>query len=71
MIEQICERLTADKDIWFATNIEIYDYVTAYKRLIYSADGRKIYNPSVIKVWLDVDGMPYSVAPGETITIED
>lgn len=71
LIEEICEKLTADKDIWFATNIEIYDYVTAYKRLIYSADGHKIYNPSVIKLWLDIDGVSYSVAPGETVTIAD
>ena len=71
LMEQICEKLTADKDIWFATNIEIYDYVTAYKSLVYSADGYRVYNPTAIKVWIDVDGTLYSINPGQTIKIEE
>ena len=70
LIEEICQKLTTDKDIWFATNIEFYDYVTAYKRLEYSADGKRIHNPSAITVWLDVGGVIHSIAPGETIKVE-
>ena len=70
LIEEICQKLTTDKDIWFATNIEFYDYVTAYKRLEYSADGKRIHNPSAITVWLDVGGEIHSIAPGETIKVE-
>lgn len=70
LIEEICEKLTAAKnDIWFATNIEIYDYVTAYKRLIYSADGSLVYNPTLITLWLDNGGKLYTVKPGETVEI--
>ena len=68
-IEAICQKLADREDLWYATNIEICDYVQAYKRLIYSADGHKIYNPSVLKVWLDIDGVLYSVAPGETLCL--
>ena len=50
--------------------MEIYNYVEAYKRLQYSADGRMIYNPTLFTIWLDVDGTLYSVKPGETIRIE-
>ena len=71
LIEQICRKLVSDKDIWFATNIEIYDYVTAYKRLEYSADGNRIHNPSAITVWLDVGGQTYEIGAGETIKIEE
>lgn len=39
----------ADK-VWFTTNGEILDYVNAYNRLEYSADGSMIYNPSSIDV---------------------
>ncbi|MBQ9036438.1 MAG: polysaccharide deacetylase family protein [Erysipelotrichaceae bacterium] len=39
-----------EKDIWFATNGEILDYIQAYKMLEYSVDGSMIYNPSAIDV---------------------
>ena len=35
-IEKICEKLANRDDIWYATNMEIYEYVTAYNSLIYS-----------------------------------
>ena len=70
LIEEICQKLSSSDEIWFATNIEIYDYVEGYKRLRYSADGKRIYNPSLFTIWLDVDSKLYSVAPGETIYIE-
>ena len=68
-MEEICQRLSNNPEIWYATNIEIYDYVQAYKSLIYSADGYKIFNPTLLTVWLDVDGQLYSVKSGETIRI--
>lgn len=69
-IERICEKLAHKDDIWYATNIEIYNYVTAYHSLVYSADGTRVYNPTLIKVWFDVDKKLYSIEPGETIKIE-
>ena len=69
-IEEICEKLSNKEDIWYATNIEIYDYVEAYKRLLYSADGHRIYNPTLFTIWLDIDRKLYNVKSGETIFIE-
>jgi len=68
-IEKICEKLTAKEDIWYATNIEIYDYVKAYDSLVFSADNTIVYNPTLIKVWFDVDGKLYSIDSGETLKI--
>ena len=68
-IEEICRRLAGHDDIFYATNIEICDYVEGYRRLRYSADGHRIYNPSLFEIFLDVDGVPYSVRPGEELTI--
>lgn len=68
-IEQICEKFADNDEIWYATNMEIYSYVQAYKSLIYSADGHVVYNPTLITVWLDVDGRLYSVESGQTIYI--
>lgn len=69
-MEDICQKLSGKDDIWYATNIEIYDYVTAYNSLIFSADGNIIYNPSVIKLWFEVDDVPFVIEPGETIKTE-
>ena len=68
-IEEICKKLANNDEIWYATNIEIYDYVQAYKSLQYSANGRMVYNPTLFTIWLDVDSKLYSVKPGETIRI--
>lgn len=40
------------EQIWFASNGEIIDYVNAYRRLEYSADGLLIYNPSAQDVFI-------------------
>ena len=70
LIEEICQRLSGNEEIWYATNIEIYDYVEAYKRLVYSADGSMIYNPTLKTVWIDIDGELYSINPGDTLRVE-
>ncbi len=68
-IEGICQKISGKADIWYATNIEIYDYVAAYNSLVYSADGSRIYNPTLKQIWFDIDGKPYTIKPGETINI--
>ncbi len=68
-IEEICERLSNMEDTWYATNIEIYDYVKAYESLIYSANGSRVYNPSLQTVWFWADKKMYKVEPGETIVV--
>ena len=68
-LEALCQRLGGHDDIWYATNIEIYDYVQAYNSLRYSADGTIVYNPTLITVWFDVDKTLYCIKPGETIRV--
>ena len=67
--EELCAMLGGHEEIWYATNIEIYDYVTAYRSLQYSADGSIVYNPTLHKIWFDIDGTGYEIAPGETLHI--
>src|SRR5699024_10822768 len=37
-MEEVCRMLGGREDIWYATNIEIYDYITTQRRLQFSAD---------------------------------
>ena len=69
LIEEICEKLSGNDEIWCATNIEICDYVNAYKSLVYSANGKMIYNPTLYEIWFDVDGVTYSIKSGETLSL--
>lgn len=70
-IEKITARLSGKDDIWYATNMEIYGYVKAYNSLIFSVDGKKVYNPTDKKVYFTIcGGGVYSVNPGETIIAE-
>lgn len=69
-IEEICSKLGGMCDTWYATNIEICDYVKAFDSLIFSADGSRVYNPTLKTVWFAADGRPYSVEPGQTIEIK-
>jgi hypothetical protein len=69
-IERFCQTVGGKDDTWYATNIEIYEYVEAYNSLVTSVDGRKIYNPTLKDIWFDVDKTQYKVASGETVTIK-
>ena len=51
-------------DIWYATNIEITDYMDAVERLQVSVAGDFAYNPSAMPVWMQVDGKIIECAPG-------
>ncbi len=69
MMEEFCKRIGGREDIWYATNIEIVDYVNALRALRISVDCDKLYNPSAITVWVTVDGEPIKLAAGETVVL--
>jgi hypothetical protein len=70
LLEEICEKLGGHEDVWYATNMEIYEYVQAYNALVFSADGQRVYNPTLKTIWFRTDTKVYSVAPGQTLTID-
>lgn len=69
-LEKICEMLGGKDDVWYATNIDIYDYTMAYNSLVYSADASKVYNPTLKEIWFEIDDKIYSIKPGETLDLE-
>ncbi len=70
LLDEICDKLSGHDDIWYATNIEIYDYVNAYNSLVYSADETIVYNPTLFDIWFDIDGKEYKISSGETLKVE-
>ena len=70
VIENLGKSAAEHSDIWHATNIEIYYYVQAYKRLVFSLDGERAYNPSATPVWLEIRGRVYEIASGATVQFD-
>jgi peptidoglycan/xylan/chitin deacetylase (PgdA/CDA1 family) len=69
LIEEFCEYIGNRSDIWYATNIEIVDYMNAFRNLKFSADSHLVYNPSAISVWLSVDEQIMEVKGGKQINL--
>lgn len=70
-LDKICKLISGRDDIWYATNGEIYDYVTAYNSLVFSVDNEIVYNPSAKTVWFIYGDDTYSIKSGETIKIQN
>ena len=69
VISSFAKKMGGHKDVWYATNIEVVDYVNAYRSLIVSADGSTVYNPTAATLWLEENGALHRIAPGETLTV--
>lgn len=69
IIEEFAEYIGGHDHIWYATNIEIYDYVKAYEALETSFDQKMIHNPSAISVWAELFGKTYEIKAGETLRL--
>ena len=65
LIEDFCGKLAKQENVWYATNIQIYSYINAFRCIMVSADARTIYNPSAYSVWLlNENGIPYEIKSG-------
>ena len=71
LIEHFCEYVGNREDIWYATNIEIVDYMTAFKNLKFSASSQFVFNPSAMSVWLSVDEKIFEVKGGSQLLLTE
>ncbi len=71
MMEEFLTKVGGREDIWYATNIEIVDYIEAYRALEYSVapNSGRVYNPTAKEVWLERYGKVFSIKPGETVKL--
>ena len=67
VIEEFARNMGGREDIWYATNIQVYDYTEAWKQIQFSVDGHIAHNPTAVKVWFAKDDTEYSLLPGETV----
>ncbi len=67
IIEEFAEKMGGREEIWYATNIEICEYFEAFSRLVFAADGSRVYNPTATELYFELGGRNYSIKPGETL----
>ena len=69
IIEDFADRVAGHDDIWYATNIEVYDYVKAYENLIFDATLTTVTNQSAIDVWFVLERREIKVGAGQTVKL--
>ncbi len=69
VMEDFCAMMGGHEDIWYATNIEIVDYMDAAERLQFTAAGDKVYNPSAQSIWIEVDKEKLEIPGGALVTL--
>lgn len=70
IIENFSKSVSGKKDVWYATNGEIYRYVTAFRSLEFSVDATTVYNPSALDVWFEKEGKTYLAPSGKTVACD-
>ena len=66
VIEEFAEYMGGRDDIWYATNIEIFEYIEDFNKLVYSVDGKLVKNPTARTLYYYYSGEIGEIAPGET-----
>ena len=67
IIEEFAEYIGNREDVWYATNMEIYRYVKLFDNLVFSADGKMVYNPNGVEMYMNYFGKDVLLPAGETV----
>ena len=55
VIEEFAAYIGNREDVWYATNGEIHQYLSAYRALVFDVDGNFVYNPTATDVYLHIN----------------
>ncbi len=68
-MEKLFRPVAGHAEVWYCTNIELFDYEAARQRIAIAANRRSAYNPSAVTVALLVDGALVDVPGGKTVAL--
>ncbi|HEV7301029.1 MAG TPA: polysaccharide deacetylase family protein [Tepidisphaeraceae bacterium] len=63
-LERIYRPMAGHDDVWYCTNIELFDYHAARERIVIAANRQSAYNPSAVPVTLKVGNRLLDIPPG-------
>ena len=69
VIEDFISTVSEKEDIFYATNIEIYDYIHAFKELRFNTDMTVCQNPTSTDICFRYEGKDYKIGAGQTMAI--
>ena len=70
VIEEFVEYMSGrEESIWYATNMEIYEYLHDYGQLVFSVDCGIVHNPTARKLWFSFNHEDYAIGAGETLRL--
>ena len=69
LIEDFCRKMGHHQDIWYATVIEIHDYIEAFRQIRSSVNGQRIFNPTSQTLYLESNGENMILNPGESLLL--
>ncbi len=69
LMEQFCAQMGGREDIWYATNMEIVEYMQVCSRLSFFADSSCVYNPSCQSAYLRVGQRIVQVPGGAQVQL--
>lgn len=69
VIENFFKRVAGREDVWYATNIQIYDYVQAFRQLIWNANADRIHNPTATDLWIKLGAQTHCIKSGQTLIL--
>lgn len=70
IIEEFAAYVGNREDVWYATNMEVYDYVKSFENLQFAADGSFVYNPGREDVYICFKGVNHIISSGETVRLD-
>jgi hypothetical protein len=68
-MEDVCRHLQASSAVWFATMIEVLDYLEALRLVDASRSDARISNPSALPIGLHINGRDVELPPRATIDL--
>lgn len=71
VMEKFCQMVSGKTDIWYATNIEIVDYMKAAERLQYTVQADRVYNPNACSIWIQVGDSVIEVPGGRMAVLRE
>lgn len=69
IIEDFCEKIGNNDEIWYATNIQIVDYLKVCDDLQFSMNGNFVYNPSAQSAWISVNNKIHEIKGGQQVVL--
>ena len=68
-LEREFKPLAGKPDVWYCTNIQLFDYEDARRRLVLAANQRSAYNPSAIAVTVKIGEKMIDIPPGRPVQL--